>query len=97
MFSRYIINIFIFYFSEFDKYQVSVNVRQQSRSTTPILKGRDEPTECELSDGLEPGRTYLVLVKTFSGKVASWPAAVNVTLSKFSSSFLLQPIFKDDY
>ncbi|CAH0385398.1 unnamed protein product [Bemisia tabaci] len=67
-------------FSEFDKYQVSVNVRQQSRSTTPILKGRDEPTECELSDGLEPGRTYLVLVKTFSGKVASWPAAVNVTL-----------------
>lgn len=67
-------------FSEFDKYQVSINVRRPSSSSTPITKSRDEPTMCEISEGLEPGRTYQVLVKTVSGKVASWPAAVNVTL-----------------
>lgn len=30
---------------------------------------------------LQPGRTYQILVKTVSGKVASWPTSVNVTLS----------------
>jgi len=30
---------------------------------------------------LQPGRTYQILVKTISGKVASWPTSVNVTLS----------------
>uniref|UniRef100_A0A8D8Q8Q7 protein-tyrosine-phosphatase n=1 Tax=Cacopsylla melanoneura TaxID=428564 RepID=A0A8D8Q8Q7_9HEMI len=66
--------------SEFDKYQVSINVRRPGSSSTPITKSRDEPTYCDMSDGLEPGRTYQVLVKTVSGKVASWPATVNVTL-----------------
>lgn len=66
---------------EFDKYQISMNVRRQSgASTVPITKGRDEPTVCDLDDGLEPGRTYQILVKTFSAKVASWPATLNVTL-----------------
>lgn len=67
---------------EFDKYQISVNMprRQSGASTVPITRGRDEPTVCDLSDGLEPGRTYQILVKTFSAKVASWPATLNVTL-----------------
>ncbi|XP_065202052.1 tyrosine-protein phosphatase 10D-like [Planococcus citri] len=66
---------------EFDKYQISVNVRRQSGITTaPITRGRDEPTVCDLNEGLEPGRTYQILVKTFSAKVASWPATLNVTM-----------------
>lgn len=66
---------------EFDKYQISVNVRKQSGATTaPVTRGRDEPPFCDLNDGLEPGRTYQILVKTFSAKVASWPATLNVTL-----------------
>ncbi|XKL64252.1 hypothetical protein PGB90_004338 [Kerria lacca] len=66
---------------EFDKYQISMNVRRQTGATTvPITKSRDEPTICDLNDGLEPGRTYQILVKTFSAKVASWPATLNVTL-----------------
>jgi len=66
---------------EFDKYQISMNVRRQSGGTSvPITRSRDEPTICDLNDGLEPGRTYQILVKTFSAKVASWPASLNVTL-----------------
>lgn len=66
---------------EFDKYQISLNTRRQSgASTVPINRGRDEPTVCDLNEGLEPGRTYQILVKTFSAKVASWPATLNVTL-----------------
>lgn len=34
------------------------------------------------NEGLEPGRTYPVLVKTLSGNVASWPATANVTTRK---------------
>ncbi|XP_073996604.1 protein tyrosine phosphatase 10D isoform X2 [Rhodnius prolixus] len=65
--------------SEFDKYQISINLRRQG-SVAPILRNREEPTEQTFKDGLEPGLTYHVLVKTVSGKVTSWPAAVNVTL-----------------
>ncbi len=67
---------------EFDKYQISMNVprRQAGAATVPITRGRDEPTLCDLNDGLEPGRTYQILVKTLSAKVASWPAQLNVTL-----------------
>lgn len=65
--------------SEFDKYQVVINMRRQG-GTAPFTRNRDEPTEWEFKEGLEPGRTYHVLVKTVSGKVTSWPATVNVTL-----------------
>lgn len=101
-------------FSEFDKYQISVNVKRPSQqsslnqlashrslndqtqqTTTPITLTRARDGEgsnsgsitqwCDIYDTqiLQPGRTYQVLVKTVSGKVASWPASVNVTLSMF--------------
>lgn len=34
---------------------------------------------------LEPGQTYNVLIKTFSGNVASWPTTGNVTTRKITS------------
>ncbi|XP_022171232.1 tyrosine-protein phosphatase 10D isoform X2 [Myzus persicae] len=96
---------------EFDKYQISVNVKRPSQqsslnqlashrsisdqtqqTTTPITLTRPRDGDgsnsggstqwCDVYDTqlLQPGRTYQVLVKTVSGKVASWPASVNVTL-----------------
>lgn len=100
---------FIYFSSEFDKYQISVNVKrpppssnqashrsisdQTQQTTTPITLTRPRDGDstnsgsltqwCDVYDTqlLQPGRTYQVLVKTVSGKVASWPASVNVTLS----------------
>ncbi|XP_014240929.1 tyrosine-protein phosphatase 10D isoform X2 [Cimex lectularius] len=65
--------------SEFDKYQISINLRRQG-SVPPITRNRSDPTFQTFKEGLEPGQTYHVLVKTVSGKVTSWPVAVNVTL-----------------
>lgn len=101
-------------FSEFDKYQISVNVKRPSQqsslnqlathrsindqtqqTTTPITLTRPRDGDssnsgastqwCDVYDTqqLQPGRTYQVLVKTVSGKVASWPSSVNVTLSMY--------------
>lgn len=70
--------------SEFDKYQVSINVKRQ----TPVTRNRGEPTMWEFRDHLEPGKTYQVTVKTMSGKVASWPAIANITLSKIFNLLL---------
>jgi len=64
---------------EFDKYQVSNSARRQP----PITRSRDDPTTWEFRDGMEPGRTYTVIVKTVSGKVTSWPTNANVTLSEY--------------
>ena len=61
--------------SEFDRYHVSVGTGRQP----PIIVGRDDPRIAIFSEGLEPGRTYPVLVKTLSGNVASWPATANIT------------------
>ncbi|KAF6198980.1 hypothetical protein GE061_007003 [Apolygus lucorum] len=67
--------------SEFDKYQISMNLKRQGQgSSAPVTRNKDEPTLQTFKDGLEPGQTYQVLVKTVAGKVSSWPAAVNVTL-----------------
>jgi cadherin 5 type 2 (VE-cadherin) len=66
--------------SEFDKYQVSISVRRQA----PVTRMRGEPTMWEFKENLEPGRSYQVVVKTLSGKVTSWPATGNVTLSKYT-------------
>ncbi|RZF47160.1 hypothetical protein LSTR_LSTR014993 [Laodelphax striatellus] len=65
--------------SEFDKYQIMINIRRQG-PPVPVFRNRDEPTEWEFHENLEAGRTYQVLAKTVSGKVTSWPATVNVTL-----------------
>ncbi|XP_050528950.1 tyrosine-protein phosphatase 10D-like isoform X1 [Daktulosphaira vitifoliae] len=73
---------------EFDKYQISVNavaaMKKSSaivpaQQSTPITVSRTV-TSTDLNHDIDPGRTYQVLVKTVSGKVASWPASVNVTL-----------------
>ncbi len=61
--------------SEFDRYHVSVGTGRPP----PIIVGRDEPRIAVFNEGLEPGRTYPVLVKTLSGNVASWPATANIT------------------
>ena len=45
----------------------------------PVIVGRDDVREAVFNEGLEPGRTYPVLVKTLSGNVASWPATANIT------------------
>lgn len=65
--------------SEFDKYQISLG---GNRRLAPVTKNRDDESRLEFKD-LEPGKTYQVVVKTVSGKVTSWPASGDVTLSKF--------------
>lgn len=64
-------------FSEFDKYQVSLGA---VRKAAPVTRERDEPSWWEFKDNMEPGRTYQVIVKAVSGKVASWPTTGEVTL-----------------
>jgi len=76
------INSIICPFSEFDKYQISISNRRQAS----ITRNKTEPTFWEFRENLEPGRTYQVVVKTVSGKVTSWPATGNVTLSKYHGS-----------
>jgi len=61
--------------SEFDRYHISVGTGRQP----PVIVGRDDVREAIFDEGLEPGRTYPVLVKTLSGNVASWPATANIT------------------
>ncbi|XP_015930334.2 tyrosine-protein phosphatase 10D isoform X2 [Parasteatoda tepidariorum] len=61
--------------SEFDRYQVALGIRNSVRQTI----GRTEKRIALFDENLEPGRTYEVIVKTVSGNVASWPAAVNIT------------------
>lgn len=69
--------------SEFEKYQVSVSgAGSGARRLAPVLRARSEPPVCSF-DGLEPGATYTVTVKTMSGKVTSWPATTDLTLSKY--------------
>ncbi|XP_058789130.1 tyrosine-protein phosphatase 10D isoform X3 [Phymastichus coffea] len=62
--------------SEFDKYQISL---AGNRRFTPVTRNREDDTKWDFKD-LEPGKTYQVVVKTFSGKVSSWPASKDVTL-----------------
>ncbi|XP_059474266.1 tyrosine-protein phosphatase 10D [Neocloeon triangulifer] len=67
--------------SEFDKYQISLT---GMRRPAPVIKGKESPRILEFRDGLEPGKTYQVSVKTMSGKVASWPTSANITLVPLS-------------
>lgn len=66
--------------SEFDKYQVSLG---GNRRLSPVTINRDEESQWEFKD-LEAGKTYQVVAKTVSGKVTSWPASGDITLSKFN-------------
>ncbi|XP_066154391.1 tyrosine-protein phosphatase 10D isoform X4 [Euwallacea fornicatus] len=71
--------------SEFDKYQISLGTL---RKPPPVPRSKDEPTNWEFRDNLEPGKTYSVVVKTVSGKVTSWPVTGEVTLEPLPVSQL---------
>ncbi|XP_066970331.1 tyrosine-protein phosphatase 10D-like [Macrobrachium rosenbergii] len=60
---------------EFNRYQLSLGVRKK---VPPLIIDGDAPREATF-EGLEPGKTYNVLIKTVSGIVASWPTTANVT------------------
>lgn len=73
--------------SEFEKYQVSVSAAVGGagggRRLAPLLRPRDAPPYAEF-DALEPGAHCTVTVKTMSGKVTSWPASADFTLSQYT-------------
>ncbi|KAH1020912.1 hypothetical protein HUJ04_010501 [Dendroctonus ponderosae] len=71
--------------SEFDKYQISLGTL---RKPPPVPRSKDDLTEWEFKDNLEPGKTYSVVVKTVSGKVTSWPVSSEVTLEPLPVSHL---------
>ncbi|KAL1506354.1 hypothetical protein ABEB36_005735 [Hypothenemus hampei] len=71
--------------SEFDKYQISLGTL---RKPPPVPRPKDEPTDWEFKDNLEPGKPYSVVVKTVSGKVTSWPVTGEVTLEPLPISHL---------
>lgn len=74
-----------FFFSEFDKYQVSI---ASLRRLQPVMRNRDDGQAWwEFKENLEAGKTYQVIVKTLSGKVTSWPMTGDVTLSTFVDCF----------
>jgi len=62
-------------FVEFDRYSVSIDTRKKA----PQIIERGQVTSALFSEGLDPGRTYKVMVKAVSVNVASWPAEGNVT------------------
>lgn len=72
--------------SEFEKYQVTVSGSGGGggggRRLAPVLRYRNETPSCWF-EGLEPGAHYTVTVKTMSGKVTSWPATADLTLSQY--------------
>lgn len=71
-------------FSEFDKYQLTLN--NTTKKFPPITRPKTGPLTWEFKDFLEPGRTYTLLVKSVSGKVTSWPMTAEITLSKQTSA-----------
>lgn len=78
--------------SEFDKYQISLG---SNRRLAPVTRNRDDETRWEFKD-LEPGKTYQVVVKTVSGKVTSWPASGDVTLSTYHTLYTLLNLALDE-
>lgn len=61
--------------TEFDRYQLSLG----TKTSGPKIVPKDEERVAKFDEGLEPGRTYEVIVKTVSGNVASWAVNSNVT------------------
>ena len=49
------------------------------KKQAPVIVASDSPREAAFITGIEPGRTYTVLVKTVAVNVASWPTYGNVT------------------
>ncbi|XP_066970280.1 tyrosine-protein phosphatase 10D-like isoform X2 [Macrobrachium rosenbergii] len=61
--------------TEFNRYQLSLGMKKK---TSPLVVDGDARREATF-EGLEPGKTYNVFIKTVSGAVASWPTTGNVT------------------
>lgn len=82
--------------SEFEKYQVSVSSGgggggaggAGGRRPAPGVRARNDSLSYSF-EGLEPGGRYTVTVKTMSGKVTSWPATAELTLSECQHITLL--------
>ncbi|XP_068214288.1 tyrosine-protein phosphatase 10D-like isoform X2 [Palaemon carinicauda] len=62
---------------EFNRYQLFLSGKKKVPPL--IVDGGDAPREATF-DGLDPGKTYNVSIKTVSGEIASWPTTGNVTL-----------------
>lgn len=62
--------------TEFDRYQLSLGTKIASG---PKIVPKDEERMVKFDEGLEPGRTYEVVVKTVSGNVNSWAVSSNIT------------------
>uniref|UniRef100_A0A646QCN0 protein-tyrosine-phosphatase n=1 Tax=Hemiscolopendra marginata TaxID=943146 RepID=A0A646QCN0_9MYRI len=60
---------------EFERYHVSLGIRLK----TSLIVDKENDRVAKFTEGLEPGTTYEVVVKTVSGNVASWPTSGNVT------------------
>lgn len=61
--------------TEFDRYQLSIG----SKTNGPKIVLKDEERLAKFEEGLEPGKTYEVTIKTVSGNVNSWPVTSNIT------------------
>ncbi|XP_054160491.1 tyrosine-protein phosphatase 10D-like isoform X2 [Oppia nitens] len=61
--------------SEFDRYQVSLGIR----NSLPKIVAKDDTRIAHFAEDLDPGKTYEVVVKSVSGNVASWPVSGNIT------------------
>ncbi|XP_076324345.1 tyrosine-protein phosphatase 10D-like isoform X1 [Tachypleus tridentatus] len=61
--------------SEFDRYQISLGLKKSIR----LVVKKEEERVASFAEGLEPGQSYEVDVKTVSGSVASWPVESIVT------------------
>ena len=68
-------------FSEFDRYQISLGLR---RPKAPLRVNRDQPRAAEFSSGLDPGKTYTVVVKTVSGMYSSHFRILDPVFGNFS-------------
>lgn len=61
--------------TEFDRYQISLG----TKSSGPKIVPKEEERVVKFDEGLEPGKTYEVIVKSVSGNVASWAVTSNIT------------------
>lgn len=61
--------------TEFDRYQLSLG----TKANGPKIVPKEDERVAKFDEGLEPGKTYEVVVKTVSGNVASWAVNSNIT------------------
>ncbi|KAI2798555.1 hypothetical protein BLOT_010530 [Blomia tropicalis] len=64
-------------FSEFDRYQVQIGIKNSLPRT--VFKDESRLVHFDENDEIEPGETYEVTLKTLSGNVISSPVSINIT------------------